>query len=125
MKVGHIGLLVNDLQKSKVFYDAIIQHLGLESIDESQTSVRYGNDGKAQLYIHTRNEPVKGIHLCFEVETKEQVDAFYETALRSGGMDHGAPNIREEYSPMYYAAYALDPDRNNIEALCRNHKSSI
>lgn len=120
MKLGHIGLPVRDLGESKKIYDSVIKHLGLEFINETETSVRYGEDGSARFYIHTRNEGVSNVHICFDVETKEQVDAFYQAALKNGATDHGAPGIREDYSPTYYAAFVLDPDGNNIEAVCRN-----
>lgn len=119
MKLGHIGIPVQNLTASKRFYDAIVAAVGLELLDESDTSVRYGEDGSARLYIHTRSKAAGNIHLCFDVNSKEQVDAFYEAALAAGGADHGAPGIREDYSPTYYAAFVLDPDGNNIEAVFR------
>ena len=59
---------------------------------------------------------MSGVHLCFSVDTKEQVASFYKSALAAGGTDNGAPGIRKNYSPTYYAAFVLDPDGNNIEA---------
>ena len=121
MKFGHIGIPVKGLEASKVFYDAVTPHLGLEYIDRGEVgNVRYGEDGSTRFYIHQRSEPISGVHVCFDVDTREEVDAFYKAALSAGGTDHGAPGVREDYSPTYYAAFVLDPDGNNIEAVCRN-----
>jgi len=119
MKLGHIGIPVKDLKKSKAFYDSIAASVGLEFIDESETSVRYGEGDSAKFYVHTRQAPVSNVHVCFEADTREEVDAFYENALKNGGEDHGAPGVREDYSPTYYAAFVLDPDGNNIEVVNR------
>ena len=119
MKLGHIGIPVQDLTVSQKFYDAITPLLDLKCIDHSQTSVRYGKDGSARLYIHTRQPALTHLHLCFDVPSREAVDAFYAAALENGGTDHGAPGVREDYSPTYYAAFVLDPDGNNLEAVCR------
>ncbi len=119
MKLGHLGLGVKDLEASRRFYDAIAPHVGLEEIDSGDTSVRYGENGSALFYIHTRSAPSCNIHLCFEVERKADVDAFYTSAIASGGVDFGKPGIRQDYSPTYYAAFVLDPEGNNIEAVCR------
>lgn len=119
MKLGHIGLPVSDEKKSKVFYDAIAPHVGLDFINEEDGFVGYGKDETYSFYVHTDKPALTGLHLCFAVDTKEKVDAFYKAALAAGGVDNGAPGIRENYSPTYYAAFVLDPDGNNIEAVHR------
>lgn len=119
MKLGHIGLPVADINKAKSFYDAITPHIGLEFIDANDSSARYGEEGSARLYMHTRAPGVTNVHICFDVESQESVDAFYTSALANGGTDHGEPDIRSDYSPTYYAAFVLDPDGNNIEAVFR------
>ncbi len=119
MKFGHIGFSVHDLQKSKEFYTAALLPLGLSLTHESGEQVRFGKDGKTWLYIHKRNDPPTSFHLAFETDTREEVDAFYKAALAAGGTDHGVPGIREAYSPTYYAAFVVDPNGHNIEAVCR------
>lgn len=120
MKFGHIDISVKNIEASKRFYDAVTPHIGLGCINRGETSnVRYGEDGSTRFYIHQRSEPISGVHVCFDVDTKEDVDAFYSAAMAAGGTDHGAPGIRQDYSPTYYAAFVLDPDGNNIEAVCR------
>jgi catechol 2,3-dioxygenase-like lactoylglutathione lyase family enzyme len=62
--------------------------------------------------------PDSGTHVAFTAEDRATVDAFHEAALAAGGRDNGGPGVREIYHPSYYAAFALDPDGNNIEAVC-------
>lgn len=119
MKLGHIGIPVSDLASSRKFYDGVANSVCLEFVDSGETSVRYGVDGKALFYLHTRGKAISGVHICFEVETRDQVDEFHRRAIENGGQDFGSPGVRQDYSPTYYAAFALDPDGNNIEAVCR------
>ena len=58
------------------------------------------------------------MHLAFSAADRKSVDAFHAAALRAGGADNGAPGVRENYGPHYYAAFVHDPDGNNIEAVC-------
>ena len=119
MKLGHIGLPVKDIQASKRFYDAVVPHIGLHGIDAHDDFVGYGSRDSYELYIHAGRPAISGVHVCIEVDTKEQVRAFYDDGLSAGGIDNGAPGIRVDYGPTYYAAFLLDPDGNNIEVLCR------
>ncbi len=120
MKLGHIGIPVKDIDKSKQFYDAVVEYVGLELISRGEVgNVRYGENGSTRLYVHTRNEGVKNVHLCFDVDSKEAVGSFYEAAIAAGGTDNGAPGVRPDYSPTYYAAFVFDPDGNNIEMVFR------
>ena len=59
-------------------------------------------------------------HVAFTAQTRDEVDAFYDAALASGGKDNGPPGLRPHYHPNDYAAFVLDPDGHNIEAVCRN-----
>lgn len=120
MELGHIGIGVTKLKEMKIFYDAIIDFIGLEYLDSSENSVRYGQDGSALLYFSTNMKPITGLHICFDVDSRKLVDDFYATALQAGGRDHGAPGVREHYSLTYYAAYVIDPEGNNIELVCRD-----
>ena len=116
MKLGHIGIPVKDIAASKTFYDAIAPHVGLKLLDAHHDFVGYGENATYDVYVHTGKVPVSGVHLCFSVDTKEQVESFHKSALAAGGTDNGTPGIRKHYSPAYYAAFVLDPDGNNIEA---------
>lgn len=116
MKIGHIGLPVSNIAASKKFYDAIVGDLGMKLRTNEEDFVGYGDDSY-RFYLHQGKPAVKGIHICFDVESREKVDAFYEHAVAAGGEDNGAPGVREDYSPTYYAAFVIDPDGNNIEAV--------
>jgi catechol 2,3-dioxygenase-like lactoylglutathione lyase family enzyme len=120
MKLGHIGLPVSDIEKAKSFYDAIAQSVGLNQLADHDDFVGYGSDDSYEFYIHTGKPGVTGLHVCFEVGSREDVQKFYDAGLAAGGADNGAPGIREDYSPTYFAAFLIDPDGNNIEAVCRD-----
>ena len=82
------------------------------------TAVMFGIDSVE--FVIADNEPVgQGTHVAFRVETRALVDAFYAAALAAGGRDNGAPGIRAQYSPTYYAAFVHDPDGINVEAVRR------
>ena len=119
MNYAHVGFAVKNLQKSKGFYTAALATLGLSLLREKTESVHFGEDGKTLFYIHTRSTPPGPFHIAFEAKSRGQVDEFYKAALAAGGKDNGAPGIRENYSPTYYAVFVIDPDGHNIEALCR------
>lgn len=59
-----------------------------------------------------------GSHIAFRATNHEQVDAFYKAGLKAGARDNGAPGLRPDYSPTYYAAFLIDLDGNNVEAVC-------
>ena len=116
--IDHIQLVVADLAASRRFYEAVFEVLGLE----------IGGSGKDyfwidELFISTReSEAAAGEltgrhHLAFQAEDHAMVDAFHAAGLANGGRDNGAPGERPTYHPGYYAAFLLDPDGNNIEAV--------
>jgi catechol 2,3-dioxygenase-like lactoylglutathione lyase family enzyme len=75
--------------------------------------------GTPFFWLGTRDRPaVRGVHVAFGARTTEQVDAFHAAALAAGGTDNGAPGLRPQYRSDYYGAFVLDPDGNNIEAVC-------
>ncbi|MEJ0097090.1 MAG: VOC family protein [Bauldia sp.] len=74
-------------------------------------------DGHPFLWISTSAAPVQHVHLALRAESRAQVDAFYAAAMAAGGTDNGPPGLRPQYSAHYYAAYVLDPDGHNIEAV--------
>ena len=120
MSYAHIGLPVADLAKSKSFYEAVLAPLGLALIREKEDSVHFGKDGRTVFYVHTKKAPPGPTHIAFEAQSKEQVDEFFTAGLSAGGTDNGAPGIRENYSPTYYAAFLLDPDGHNVETVFRD-----
>jgi len=110
--IDHIQLRCADLGASKRFYAAVLAVLGRELTDISP-SLSYADE----LCLSPANgDPGSRIHLAFQTETRAQVDRFHEAALAAGGRDNGAPGERA-YHPGYYAAFVLDPDGNNLEAV--------
>ena len=121
--LDHIGLAVTDLAKSRAFYEAALESLGvrvLEVIDENEaggTAVVMG-DSEPFFVFADNEQPGEGTHVAFRADTRDQVDGFYQAAMAAGGKDNGAPGIRAQYHPNYYAAFVHDPDGINVEVVC-------
>lgn len=121
--IDHIGLAVSDLVRSRAFYEAALAPLGCRVVGEIEC-----NDAGGRVVMFGRDEPVfviadnerpgEGNHVAFRADSRTQVDAFHAAAVAAGGRDNGAPGLREHYGPNYYAAFVLDPDGFNIEAVC-------
>jgi catechol 2,3-dioxygenase-like lactoylglutathione lyase family enzyme len=109
--LDHVHLRVRDLEASKRFYRAALEALGLGITHESESA--FAAD---ELYVSDDAEPAGAVHIAFQAADREAVRRFHEAALAAGGRDHGPPGERD-YHPGYYAAYALDPDGNNVEAV--------
>ena len=99
------------MDASKRFYEAVLGVFGfsLRQMD--------GNFYFDELVISTGTEPTGHTHFAFRAKDRATVDAFYEAALAAGGKDNGAPGLRRDYHPDYYAAFVIDPDGNNVEAV--------
>jgi catechol 2,3-dioxygenase-like lactoylglutathione lyase family enzyme len=118
--LDHVGFGVSDYERSKAFYEKALAPLGLTVLMEPMAQAAgFGEGGKPFFWIETRGPAAQGaIHVAFAAESRETVDAFHAAALEAGGTDNGAPGVREIYHPHYYGAYVLDPDGNNVEAVC-------
>lgn len=118
--LDHMGFAVRDYPRSKAFYERALAPLGLTLVMEpAGEAAGFGKDGKAAFWIEARGRAVEGrLHVAFAAESRRQVDDFHTAALDAGAADHGPPGVREIYHPNYYGAYVLDPDGNNIEAVC-------
>jgi len=123
--IDHIGLAVSDLDKSRAFYAAALQPLAIGPVMEvtaEQTGAAahcgFGAASKPFFWIGDRAPPCSGVHVAFTAESRAQVDHFYHAALRAGGRGNGAPGLRPHYHENYYGAFVLDPDGNNVEAVC-------
>ncbi|HME40679.1 MAG TPA: VOC family protein [Steroidobacteraceae bacterium] len=112
----HIGLKVKDLDVSARFYKAVLAPLSYMP-DSSGTGFGLANEPALWLYkaVDLQNG---GVHLALRATSRGAVDRFHREGLKAGARDHGAPGLRTDYGPTYYAAFLLDPDGNNIEALC-------
>jgi catechol 2,3-dioxygenase-like lactoylglutathione lyase family enzyme len=118
--LDHLGLGVSDYARSRAFYERALAPLGMSLLMEPAPEIGgFGKDGKPFFWIATRMPVASAsLHVAFAVPERATVDAFHAAALAAGGKDNGAPGVREIYHPDYYGAYALDPDGNNIEAVC-------
>jgi catechol 2,3-dioxygenase-like lactoylglutathione lyase family enzyme len=116
--LDHVALGVADYARSKAFYEAALAPLGYEALTEIGGMVcGFGTPGKSFFWIGSR-EMSGPVHVAFTSPDRETVDAFHAAAIAAGGRDNGPPGIREHYHPDYYGAFVLDPDGNNIEAVC-------
>ncbi|WP_297511133.1 VOC family protein [uncultured Caulobacter sp.] len=122
----HMGLGTADFQRSTAFYDAALAPLGVRQlyvVPKAFTNgvdvVGYGRE-RPMFWVSGDNATRGRLHVAFAAETRAQVDAFYDAALRAGGKDNGAPGLRPHYDPDYYGAFVLDPDGFNVEAVCRS-----
>jgi catechol 2,3-dioxygenase-like lactoylglutathione lyase family enzyme len=116
--IDHIQLIVRDLEASRRFYKAVFEAINIPVAGEGEDF--FWAD---ELFVSTADsEAAAGKltgrhHLAFQARDRAMVDAFYEAGLAAGGKDNGKPGERERYHPGYYAAFLLDPDGNNIEAV--------
>jgi catechol 2,3-dioxygenase-like lactoylglutathione lyase family enzyme len=118
--LDHVGYSVSDYERSKAFYEKALAPLGITLLMEPAPGIGgFGDAGKPYFWIGTRSSaPQTEIHVAFEAPDRRTVDAFHAAALEAGGTDNGGPGVRELYHPTYYGAYVLDPDGNNVEAVC-------
>jgi catechol 2,3-dioxygenase-like lactoylglutathione lyase family enzyme len=128
--LDHISLGVNDLARSKAFYDAALAPLGLVAHLQITGEVGYGPPGPPPpqglaFYIGFEDPaarrpvaPSAGFHVAFRAPSREAVKAFHAAALAAGGRSYGAPGPRPHYHADYYGAFVVDPDGHHVEAVC-------
>ncbi len=122
--IDHVGIPVSDYARAKLFYQAALAPLGYSLIMEVQQdendapAAGFGADGKPDFWMGGEGGLNKAVHVAFVAKERSTVDAFHRAALAGGGKDNGAPGLRPHYHPNYYAAFVLDPDGHNIEAVC-------
>jgi catechol 2,3-dioxygenase-like lactoylglutathione lyase family enzyme len=116
--IDHVILNVRDYEASRRFYVEALRPLGYEVVLEFEKMAGLGREGKPELWVGERDEPSAHVHVALGTPDRKTVDEFYEAALAAGGRDNGAPGLRPIYHDQYYGAYVLDPDGNNIEAVC-------
>jgi catechol 2,3-dioxygenase-like lactoylglutathione lyase family enzyme len=116
----HVGLNVRDYRASRAFYEQALAPLGYRVVMdfEQWKAAGFGIDGKPEFWVSEREPFGTGTHVAFVCDDRSTVDAFHAAALAAGGGDNGAPGLREQYHPSYYGAFVLDPDGNNVEAVC-------
>ena len=124
--IDHTGIGVADVARSAIFYDAVLGALGLRRVvqmpeHDGSDGIGYGTEYPIFWIDRFHPHGVKQ-HTAFAARSRAEVDAFFAAALISGGTPNGPPGVRDPktgYPPGYYAAFALDPDGNNIEAVYR------
>ena len=116
----HVKFGVSDYAASKAFYVAALAPLGVAVVAEGIPTygVELVGEGEPSLCLFQTDEKPAHLHLAFMARTRQQVDAFYRAALAAGGEDNGPPGLRTQYSANYYAAFVIDPDGHNVEAVC-------
>ncbi|AYD04998.1 VOC family protein [Agrobacterium rhizogenes] len=131
--IDHMGISPPDIESARQFYDAALKPLGITTVMEvkpGQTGgyhgIGYGTGRKPFFWLSSDSRHAvpdgprgTGIHIAFEAESRATVDAFYAAVMAQGGRDNGAPGIRPHYHPAYYAAFVIDPDGVNVEAVCQ------
>ena len=119
--LDHISLGVSDLERSRAFYKAALEPLGLGPIFDFDEATGYGRDGNPFFWIggSANATPELGLHVAFGAASHDAVHAFHAAAMSAGAQDNGGPGPRPEYTPTYYAAFVIDPDGHRIEAVCR------
>jgi GNAT superfamily N-acetyltransferase/catechol 2,3-dioxygenase-like lactoylglutathione lyase family enzyme len=128
--LDHLSLGVNDLERSRAFYDAALAPLGLVAHLQIPGEVAYGPPDESPeegfaFYIGFEDPSAKrsvapsaGFHIALRAPTRASVRAFYAAGLANGGRDHGAPGLRPQYHEHYYGGFLLDPDGHHVEAVC-------
>jgi catechol 2,3-dioxygenase-like lactoylglutathione lyase family enzyme len=114
----HVKLTAGDAAASVGFYKTVLAPLDIPPLWENERGAQFAN-----LVVAGGDPPSTPIHLAFVADTRDQVDAFHRAGLDAGYRDNGPPGVREQYSSdeggRYYAAFLLDPDGNNVEAVLR------
>jgi catechol 2,3-dioxygenase-like lactoylglutathione lyase family enzyme len=115
--IDHVSVRVQDFSRAVDFYKAALAPLGYGLLMEFPGAAGLGKDGKPDLWLMQTDQPLNPTHLALSSE-RAVVDAFHQAALAAGGTDNGAPGVRADYHPHYYAAFVRDPEGNNIEVVC-------
>ena len=120
----HIDFTVADLARSRAFYTQALEPLGLAPVmaftrDDGQQLVGFGTLPDPEFWLRSGDPAGRPLHVAFLARSRAAVEAFHAAAISAGGNDNGAPGLRPRYAENYYAAFIIDPDGHNIEAVCR------
>lgn len=125
--IDHTGVGVSNFARSKDFYIQVLKPIGYKMLVEIPSSVTgkedvagFGEPNKPDFWINSGSPQIPPVHIAFRVQSRKQVQNFYNAAIQAGGKDNGEPGLRPHYHPDYYGAFILDPDGHNIEAVCHN-----
>lgn len=118
--IDHVGFSVSDFERSKAFYKRALAPLGYSLLMEFPDGGGVAGFGHGQMpdfWIDGAGKPSPKLHIALMARNRAEVDAFHQSALAAGGQDNGKPGLRPHYHEAYYAAFILDPDGHNIEAV--------
>ncbi len=124
--IDHIGITVSDIEKSKAFYASALGAPGYVPCTDRLEAVSFGvreghgksTDPGGEFWLSEDPLMTPRVHVAFNAAARADVDAFFAAGIAAGGTHNGAPGLRAQYHPHYFAAFLLDPDGYNIEAVC-------
>ncbi|AOJ39765.1 glyoxalase [Burkholderia lata] len=124
--LDHVSISVPDIDLARPFYDAIMAALGAAKVYDRPTALGYGERCSANdtastflaVYLDPAEIGASKRHWCFKAASREQVEAFFEAGLATGGRSDGEPGLRPQYHGDYYGAFLVDPAGNRVEAVC-------
>jgi catechol 2,3-dioxygenase-like lactoylglutathione lyase family enzyme len=115
----HIGIKVGNLDASVRFYTAALAPLGYVLCSKDENGAGFGPKGEPALWLHLhKGLNGTGSHIAFRAPDQAAIKNFHAAGVKAGGRDNGAAGSRTDYSPTYFAAFLIDPDGNNVEAVC-------
>jgi catechol 2,3-dioxygenase-like lactoylglutathione lyase family enzyme len=116
--LDHISAPVKDLKAAREFYGAALGAIGMKINMDVGEAFGMGSKDQKIFWLARDKKAGGGGHYAFQVDNREEVDAFYEAAIEAGGKDNGAPGPRPNYGRNYYAAFVKDKEGNNVEVVC-------
>jgi catechol 2,3-dioxygenase-like lactoylglutathione lyase family enzyme len=114
--IDHLALRVRDERRSRTFYEQALEPFGVKVV-ESSRGPGFAIEGGGDFWIEEGEPPAAPVHVAFAAADRATVDKFHRAAVEAGGRDNGAPGLRPHYHAGYYAAFVIDPDGNNVEAV--------
>lgn len=123
--LDHVSIAVRDLSRVRPFYEAVMAALGVEKVHDRPDAVGYGKRNAAgddshsylSVYESPSAVPDPRRHWCFRAQSEDEVRRFFAAGLSAGGTSDGAPGLRPNYHPAYFAAFLIDPEGNRVEAV--------
>jgi catechol 2,3-dioxygenase-like lactoylglutathione lyase family enzyme len=133
--IDHVGVRVSDLATSRRMYEEALAELGFALLGEGEFEgdayILFGRGTSDDFALHAvgtepgRDRVTTGAHIAFRAPDAVSVERWHAATIDHGGTDNGAPGVRPEYSGRYYAAFALDPDGNNVEAVFHTPRPAV